>query len=93
MSKLVFFSKVPLSSCSGIFQSFFSNIMNKTFRSLRFLICLSACSLVLVGCSSPSDLNVLRDRSSDYKKAKVFPVLDVPKGIRAETFNDAYQIP
>lgn len=60
-----------------------------------FRICITAiCLFSLMGCcSSADDLNIFRDRSSDYKKSKVYPVLEVPEGTKREGFNDAYQIP
>lgn len=46
--------------------------------------------LVLSGCSQT---NFLRDRSQDYKTAREYPCLQIPKGMSKETCSDTYAIP
>lgn len=62
---------------------------------LCFMLCLSFGSLM--GCNktnlAESDLNVFRDRSLDYKKSRVYPIIESSKGSRTESFSDNYQIP
>lgn len=53
------------------------------------------CSSILIGCTNTkmSEMNVFRDRSNDYKKSRVYPIIEVPKGVAAEPFSDMYDIP
>jgi hypothetical protein len=56
--------------------------------SCRFLI--SASVIMLLGCKGKG---VLPDREKEYKCTSTYPVLEIPRGMHAEPFQDSYTIP
>ncbi len=52
-----------------------------------------ACALVLSACSWFSDQQLVRDRSDDYRKARVEPRIKVPSHLEDDALQDIYVIP
>ena len=71
---------------NGMKKRIVSTILGFVIQCLC-IVSLSACDF------KKEDINILRDRSEDYKSTQTYPTLAVPQGIHAEPCTDVYEIP
>ncbi len=61
------------------------------FKYMNMMAIILSLGLMVSGCGG--EKKWFRDRSNDYKQAESCPTIQIPQGVKADSFSSEYRIP